>query len=398
MIIKTIVKGDNSSSDEEAARLAELARLREEIDSVDARLLEAYHERQRLVTAIAATKGDTKRPVRDPVREVEKLAAHPKEAPLLATLMRLSRASQYRLRYEAGARFPIGEEIAMAADALPPVHVVTTQGDLSSYGAAAARELFPEAQVMPLRTFVSACRQVVDDNAKVAVLPLENSSSGIVHEVYDLLTRHRLYIVGQVAMEIQHRLLALPGTRLGDIRRVISHPQALAQCSTIIQGMGWQIEESQNTAFAARRVAELGDKQVAALASADAGRDFGLVVLSDQVANVADNQTLFVAIARRPVIVPEASRVSLLLSLPHQSGALAELLATFADLNLNLSRIQSLPVPKRPWQYAFYIDIDVAARDEAMLEALYQLSLELPSLRFLGWYPVRTVLDWQQRN
>ncbi|MDI9498937.1 MAG: prephenate dehydratase domain-containing protein [Bacillota bacterium] len=398
MISDSNMKEDNSRGGEDATREAGLAPLREQIDAVDARLLEAYRERRQIVAAIATAKGEANRPVRDRAREVEKLHAHPEEAPLLRTLMRLSRAQQYHQRYESGARFPIGEEIATAAEALPPIHAVTTQGDLNSYGAAAARELFPEAQIMPLRTFVSACRQVVDDNVKVAVLPLENSSSGIVHEVYDLLTRHRLYIVGQVAMEIQHRLLGLPGTRLGDIRRVISHPQALAQCSTIIQGMGWQIEESQNTAFAARSVAERGDNQLAALASADAGRSHGLVVLSDEVANVADNQTLFVAVARRPVIVPEASRVSLLLSLPHQAGSLAELLATFADLNLNLSRIQSLPVPKRPWQYSFYIDIDVPARDEAMLEALYQLSLELPSLRFLGWYPVRTVLDWQQRD
>ncbi len=398
MITGKTVKGDDSRSEEEAARQAGLASLREQIDAVDARLLEAYRERRQIVTAIAAAKGETNRPVRDRAREVEKLHAHPEEAPLLRTLMRLSRGQQYQQRFESGVRFPVGEEIANAADSLPPIHAVTTQGDLSSYGAAAARELFPGAQIMPLRTFVSACRQVVDDNVKVAVLPLENSSSGIVHEVYDLLTRHRLYIVGQVAMEIQHRLLGLPGTRLGDIRRVISHPQALSQCSTIIQGMGWQIEESQNTAFAARTVAELGDSQVAALASEEAGRSYGLVVLSDEVANVAENQTLFVAVARRPVIVPEASRVSLLLSLPHQSGALAELLAVFADLDLNLSRIQSLPVPKRPWQYSFYIDIDVPARDEAMLKALYQLSLELPSLRFLGWYPVRTVLDWQQRG
>lgn len=373
---------------EATAEPRSLDQLRAAIDEVDARLLADFAARQALGDEIYRAKEADGLPVRNVAREVEKRRANPDYAPLLSALMRLSRERQYRRAYAAGADFPIGEEILSAPRTLPAVAAVATQGELSSYGAQAARLLFPDASILPVRSFYSAVRQVLDDNVPIAVLPLENSSSGTVHEVYELLTRHRLYIVAAVSVGIQHRLLGLPGAQLSDIRRVVSHPQALSQCSTIIQGMGWQVEESQNTAYAARHVAALQDPQVAALASEEAGLSHGLRVLSDEVANVEQNQTQFIALARRPVITDDATRLSLLLSLPHQSGTLAELLATLADLDLNLSRIQSLPVPRRPWEYAFYLDIEAPARDRAVLEALYQFSQELPSLRLLGWYAV----------
>lgn len=374
--------------------VASLDELRAEIAELDKRILDEVVRRQELTQAIYQKKHEAGLEVLDPKQEIAKLMKLRDEysednlaatRAVLETLMRMSREEQYRLTLNEAKIWEPGETIALAAAQMPAYKVVAVQGNAASYAGEAAEALFPQASLMPTRTFEAACRAVVEEMVDVCVLPLENSTAGTVDDVYALLDKHNLYIIATKSVEIQHCLAGLPGTRLGDVRTVLSHPQALAQCSTVIKGMGWKSEELLNTAFAAERVAHLQDRQVAAIASEAAALNNGLEVISRDINNAAKNQTRFIAVARKPVILDTANKLSLIVRLSHQAGSLAKMLAMFSDLELNLSKIQSLPVPEAPWQYSFYIDVETPKTAKA-LQALYQLAHEQSVLKFLGWY------------
>ncbi|MDD2214529.1 MAG: prephenate dehydratase domain-containing protein [Oscillospiraceae bacterium] len=375
-----------------------LEQLRDMLNELDQEILERAVRRWSLAEAIYQAKQAQGGSIQDMLQEQRKIdeltdKLEPRQADcrfmarsLLQTLMRTERSLQYQSALRHNPDWEPGGLIRRAANRLPEYKVVACQGSFGSYTSQAAAVLFPEATALPVHTFAETCRQVVDDNVPVAVLPLENSTAGTVGDVYHLLDQYKLYIIASNTQSIHHMLLAPEGSSLTKIRRVVSHPQALAQCSTIIKGMGWETEESGNTAFAAEHVALLNDPTVAAIASADAAAAYGLAVISNEITNNKDNQTRFIAVSRQPVITKDANRIALILSLPHQSGSLARLLNLFGEADLNLTKIQSLPVPQRPWEYRFYLDIAAPARDPQALAVLYQLSQEVPDLKFLGWF------------
>lgn len=373
----------------------ELNELRERISSIDDKLLELFKSRMQVARQIAKTKAGTDKPVYDPTREdvlLEWAGSHCEGADslraqnLMRTLMRLSRGAQYDLLRVQDTKYELGRIIGNALHTPPYVRTAVYQGPLSSYSSQACRLLFPEAEISSARTFADACDLVSEGAADIAVLPLENSTAGTVDDVYDLLISHHLSIHCSLSMPISHCLMAKPGTRLEEIREVISHPQALAQCSEAISRYGWQISESLNTAYAAGHVAASSKIGLAAIASAEAAAEHGLQILLDNIANAPHNQTRFIAVGRQLLISPDADRLSLVLRLPHQSGALASMLALFADRGINLSKIQSRPDPFQPWAYLFYLDADCLAGSEQALSALYQLSREMPYIKLLGWY------------
>jgi len=373
----------------------DLNELRERISSIDDKLLELFKSRMQVARQIAETKAGTDKPVYDPAREDELLewagsycegADSLRAQNLMRTLMRLSRGAQYDLLRVQDVKYELGRIIGNALHTPPYVRTAVYQGPLSSYSSQACRLLFPEAEISSARTFADACDLVSEGAADIAVLPLENSTAGTVDDVYDLLISHHLSIRCSLSMPISHCLMAKPGTRLEEIREVISHPQALAQCSEAISRYGWQISESLNTAYAAGHVAASSKIGLAAIASAEAAAEHGLQILLDNIANAPHNQTRFIAVGRQLLISPDADRLSLVLRLPHQSGALASMLALFADRGINLSKIQSRPDPFQPWAYLFYLDADCLAGSEQALSALYQLSREMPYIKLLGWY------------
>ncbi len=372
-----------------------LDEIRHEILRLDESIQAAVCRRQDLSKAVFKAKHKMGKAIYDPKQEIRKLISLKEQVPescftaakaVQETLMRLSREEQYRLALEETLNWEPGESIASAAKAMPDFKVVAVHGNRTSYAGEAARQLFPQAGLMPTNSFEAACCLVVEGVVEVCVLPLENSTAGTVDDVYALLEKHNLYIIATKSIEIKHSLMGLPGTSLADLRKVISHPQALAQCSTMIKSMGWKSEEISNTAFAAERVAHLGDRTVGAIASEKACVQYGLELISRDINNTARNQTRFVAVAGKPVISEEANRLSLIVRLSHQAGSLAKMLAVLSDLDLNLSKIQSLPIPEIPWEYSFYIDVD-SKPCPAALQALYQLRQEQSSLKFLGWYP-----------
>lgn len=374
----------------------DLGGIRERITALDAQLLELFEQRMGLADEVASIKLQTGGAVYAPQREREVIqnarAALPQALgqgaqALMKTLMRLSRERQYEALMRADTGWTLGKAVKAAQGAQAAAHTVAYQGAPGAYSQQAAQHLYPDAEHLAVRTFSGACRQVADGNVDAAVLPLENSTAGTVDQVYELLEKHALYIQSAVEVGIRHAVLGLPGAALSKVRRVISHPQALSQCSILIAGMGWEAIEAKNTAFAAQKVAQSGDPALAALASPEAADENGLAVLLPEASNTHCNQTRFIAVGRSLCIAPDADRVSLILKTANTTGSLNGALAVLADLGLNLAKLQSRPVPKQPWDYSFYVDVMAPPMDDAMLRALYQLEREA-QVRLLGWYPL----------
>ncbi len=373
-----------------------MAPLRQAIDRIDQEMIRLFAERMTVAQKIAAVKQESAAPVYVSWREKENIARAVLQLPagqksraasFMAGLMRLSRSVQYEDLLAARVDFATGDLLRSRQEAWLQAGRVVVQGSAGSYSEKAANELFPHSSLAYAESFAAACQQVKAKSADVAVLPLENSTAGTVDDVYDLLLANELYIWRSLSLPIRHCLLGLPGADLAEIKTVVSHPQALAQCRQAISSQGWQLEQAHNTAFAAQLVARRQDRTWAALGSEAAGQAAGLVVLSSDVTDSGLNQTRFIAVGNELVLTPDARRISLILSLPHTSGALAAALAVFADHELNLSKIQSRPDRDNPWAYLFYLDFECSrAQLDQALTALYQLYCEMPQLRLLGWY------------
>lgn len=373
----------------------DLTALRSAIEQTDRQILALFEQRMRIASQVGALKLASGRPVYDAVREAELVAGVTAEvAPehrqralnMMSCLMRQSRGVQYEMIARESDH--LIEPLTGHAQAQWPqdLHVLC-QGAEGAYSAEAARVLFPDHAFTMTETWADACEQVSDGRADVVVLPLENSSAGTVGDVYDLILRHDLKIWRSLRLPIRHVLMGNANAGRHTVHTVISHPQALAQCSDMIRAAGWKTRESLNTAYAARTVAESQDPGLAAIGSRAAADAWGLRIIDRDLSNQADNQTRFIAVGRDMVTTPDASQISLILRLPHQSGSLASTLAIFADRGLNLTRIQSRPDPDQPWAYMFYLDFTAARDDWAAVQAvLYQLESEMPLLRYLGWY------------
>ncbi len=375
--------------------MTDLDGLRGRLDGIDEQLIRLFRERMEVVDAVAETKTRSRAPVFDPHREQRMLAwgrtrvtesLGPSVDALLLTLTRLSRERQYEALFPLDFLWDLGRRIKAAPQSPPHAGRVVVQGSQGAYAAQAASALFPEAELLHAATWDAACLQVVSGDADLAVLPLENTTAGTVNEVYDLLLKHGLYVVRSATSSIRHCLVGLPGARAEDVRTVISHPQALSQCAGAIRRNGWTTRTSDNTAFAAAEVAAAKDPSLASLSSREAAAVHGLAVLSSDVSDTDCNQTRFVVVSSTLSISPDADRVGLVVKTPHQSGSLAGVLAVFADRGLNLAKIQSRPVPDRPWEYRFYVDFQSPPLSPRAMLALYQLEQELPFFRFLGWY------------
>jgi len=390
---------DLANPQEEPSERPDLGQLRQRINAIDSQILTLFAERMELARDVARAKAISGAAVFDPLRE-DQIAASARDTvkgadgiraeKLLRSLMRLSRGVQYDLLLPHDRNFGLGEQIASAHANMPAVSRIIHQGSAASYSGKACAILFPDQPVRSVQTFAEACLLVAKNEADVAVLPLENSTAGSVGDVYQLLQSHGLFIWRSYDLPVHHHLMAVPGATLEQIHTVISHPQALAQCSDFIHRHGWHTIESLNTAFAAAQIAREGDPSRAAIASLEAARTSRLQVLSDDISNSRENMTRFVVVGRELVITPTANRLSLVLKTPHASGSLAATLALFSDRNLNLSKIHSRANPAEPWSYLFDLDVDCPANDPQALATLYQLSREMSYLQLLGWYPAET--------
>ena len=273
---------------------------------------------------------------------------------------------------------------------------IAYQGEPGAFSEAAARRIAPDAHVIPCKSFEEVFAAVEGGPAGHGVLPIENSIGGSIHRNYDLLLSHELPIVAEVELPVVHQLLALPGASLAGLSRVYSHPQALAQCERFLRTLsGVEIVATYDTAGSAKMVADGKLEHAAAIASARAGELFGLVPLASSIQDFDDNITRFIVIGRRPVREAVPDKTTIVFSLPNEPGSLFKALSVFALRGVDLTKLESRPIPGRPWEYLFYADL-AAPRDElACARALAHLAEFAPTLRTLGSYASwKSHADW----
>jgi arogenate/prephenate dehydratase len=264
---------------------------------------------------------------------------------------------------------------------------IAYQGEPGAFSEAAARRIDPDAQLTPSKSFEEVFERVSADPATWGILPFENSIGGSIHRNYDLLLSHELPIVAEVELPVVHHLLALPGATLAGLRRVYSHPQGLAQCERFLRSLtNVDIIATYDTAGSAKMVADAGLKDAGAIASARAGEVFGLASLAARVQDFDDNITRFLVIGHRPIRDAVPDKTSIVFTLPNEPGSLFKALSVFALRGIDLTKLESRPIPGRPWEYLFYVDLGVARDEVSCARALAHLGEFAPMLKTLGSY------------
>ncbi|HEU5367799.1 MAG TPA: prephenate dehydratase [Ktedonobacterales bacterium] len=266
---------------------------------------------------------------------------------------------------------------------------VAFQGERGAYGEEAVVAYFG-AQVVPVpkKSFAEAFDAVVSRETDAGLLPIENSQAGSVHDVYDLLRSGQLFVNGEICRPVNHCLLCLPGQTLGQIKRVLSHPQALAQSDAYLRGLGVEVVAAYDTAGSAKLIREQELYGVAAVASARAAELYQLEILASGIQTVKDNYTRFIKVEREPGPAPSGqAKTMLMLATTHTPGALYHVLGEFAARDINLLKLESRPSREKPWEYVFYLDIEGAPQQEPVAQALAALKRKTTFLQVLGAFP-----------
>ena len=373
-----------------------LLELREKLDVIDEQIVDLYEKRMEICEQVGNIKIEAGRKVFDKQREKEKLAAVAANArddfnkkgitELFEQLMSMSRKLQYQLLTKKGA---LGRLPFIGVDSLDVEGArIVFQGTEGAYSQAAMEKYFGNVKnTFHVQTFRDAMEAIEEGSADFAVLPIENSSAGAVNEVYDLLMEFENYIVGEVFLPIDHTLAGLPGTKLSDIERVYSHPQALMQCAKFLdEHRDWQQISVANTAVAAKKVLEDQVPTKAAICSAYAAEYYGLEVLEEKINHNAKNTTRFIVVTNQKIFLKDATKISICLEGAHESGSLYHLLSHFIYNDLNMVKIESRPIEGRNWEYCFFIDFEGNMADGAVKNAIRGLREEARNLKILGNY------------
>lgn len=374
----------------------DLLELRKKIDIIDKEIVSLYESRMDISRQVAEYKIETGKKVFDRVREEEKLSTlkglthnefnrHGIQE-LFEQIMSMSRKLQYQMLTEKGVsgKLPfIGVEELDTKKAR-----VVFQGAEGAYSQAAMMQYFGEQiNSFHVDTFRDAMSAIDEGSADFAVLPIENSTAGMVSEIFDLLVEFENYIVGEQIIKIEHCLLGLPGTKPEEIRTVYSHPQSLMQSARFLnEHPRWQQISMKNNAFAAQKVVADGDRTQVAIASEHAAKIYGLEVLLKGVNQSSSNSTRFIIVTNQKIFKKDAKKVSICFEVPHESGSLYHMLSHFIYNNLNMNKIESRPIEDRNWEYRFFIDFDGNLADSSVKNALRGLRDEARNMKILGNY------------
>jgi arogenate/prephenate dehydratase len=265
---------------------------------------------------------------------------------------------------------------------------IAYQGEPGAFSEAASRQVNADAELFPCKSFEDVFAAVDSGRVDYGVLPIENSIGGSIHRNFDLLLEHELPIVGEVEVPVVHHLLALPGRTLADVRRIYSHPQALAQCDRFLRTLtGVEIIATYDTAGSAKMIADGRLEDAAAIASARAAEVFGLEPIRSSIQDYDNNTTRFLVVGRSPLSDARPDKTSIVFTLSNEPGALFKALAAIALRGIDLTKLESRPIPGRKWEYLFYVDLSAARDDLACARALAHLGEFAPMVRVLGSYP-----------
>lgn len=378
--------------------MMDLQELRQQINEIDAELVPLFLKRMGVSLEVAKYKQAHNKPVLDKTREREllkKVSEMTDDADLslytrllYSEIMGLSRSYQHKYFDDGGTR--LSSQIRKTAKQcatrdLPESAVVACQGVEGAYSSLACERLFKHPDIMFFKDWEGVFSAVQQGLCKYGILPIENSTAGSVNHVYDLMNQYNFYIVKSVRLKVDHSLLAKKGVQLSEIKEIFSHEQAIQQCSKFLAGLdGVKVTVCENTAAAAKRVAESDRCDIAAIASKDCKELYGLSCLSESVQNSGNNYTRFICIGKDLEIFAGANKTSLMLTLPHRPGALYDVLSGFYALDINLLKLESRPKPNSDFEFMFYFDVEASVYSESFLRMIAELENTAEQFCYLG--------------
>ena len=375
----------------------EMETLRGEIDQIDQKMVELFKERMAVSAKMAGYKQAHHLPTLDAGRERALLGKVAEQAgeelgdyaqSMYRTILSASRSYQNsKLGLNSQTYGHIRQALEQTPDLFPQRAIVACQGIEGAYSQIACDSIFKSPTILYFDTFEHVFKAVESGMCQYGILPIENSTAGSVNAIYDLMTRHNFSIVRSARLKVSHNLLAKHGAKLEDIREVYSHEQAISQCAGYLAGLkDVKVTVVENTAVAARMVAQSERTDVAALSSRFCGEEYGLNLLAANIQDQDNNYTRFICISKNLEIYPGADRTSLMMTLPHKPGSLYHVLSKFYALGINLRKLESRPLPDREFEFMFYFDLECSVYAPEIARLFQDLEAESEQFRYLGTY------------
>ena len=373
----------------------ELSELRSQIDSIDDELVELFCRRMKVAEQIADYKQENKMSIFVPAREREKLRDVSEKAGsdmsnytrvLYSMIFELSRSHQSKHNLVSGELHQkILHSIENTPKLFPQAPMVACQGVEGAYSQIACEKIFKSPMIMYFKSFESVFTAIDQGLCQYGILPIENSTAGSVKKVYDLMIQHDFSIVRTFRMKVDHNLLAKTGTKLEDIKVIYSHEQALNQCSEFLSKLkGVQIIPVENTAVAAQMAS--GEDGAAAVSSRSCAELYNLAILASSVQDKGNNHTRFICISKNLEIYPGADKTSIMMVLPHRPGSLYRMMARLFTLGINVTKLESRPIPDREFEFMFYFDLETSIYSEEFVQMICELDDLCEEFKYLGSY------------
>ena len=375
----------------------DIKELRGQIDRIDDELVRLFGQRMDVAAQIADYKKENNLPIFVPAREREKLAdVAEKAGPEMANYTRVLYSMLFELsRSYQGKRndtvSPLYKTITQAIESTPQLFpqtaMVACQGVEGAYSQIACEKIFRNPFILYFKNFESIFTAIEQGMCQYGILPIENSTAGSVNKVYDLMIRHQFSIVRTFRMKVDHNLLVNPGTKLEDIKEIYSHEQAISQCAGFLQNLtGVTVIPVANTAIAAEMVSKSGRNDVAALSSRNCAELYGLMCLASSVQDQGNNHTRFICISKNLEVYPGADKTSIMMILNHTPGALYKVLARLYTLGINVTKLESRPLPDREFEFMFYFDLETSIYSEEFVQLMCELDDLCEEFKYLGSY------------
>ncbi len=373
----------------------ELNEIRSKIDKIDDDILELFLQRMNLSKEVALSKKQTGKAVNDTSREdsivyrlstktPEELKFYLKE--VYSAMFAVSKSYQSTLINKTSKSVEKIEQALLNKQKFPVSATVACQGVEGANSGTAAKKIFPICNVSYFKNFEGVFTAVDKGFCEFGVLPIENSTAGSVLEVYDLMNKYSFYITRSVRVKINHVLAVVPGAERSQIKKVISHAQAISQCAEYIKTNKFEAEAVENTAVSAKAVAEKGDVTVASICSKECAEIYGLKILEENIEDNKNNYTRFIVISKNLSVYDGNDRISVITSAPHESGSLSKLLARFSALGLSLTKIESRPILGSDFEFLFYFDFEGDVQDKGVINLIAEMELSSMLFTFLGSY------------
>ena len=373
----------------------DITELRSEIDKIDDELLRLFCARMELSAQVADYKRERGLPIYVPAREREILQNVAQKAgtelsdyarSLYSTIFELSRGYQAKRN---GKETTLFREITAAIENTPKLFprsaMVACQGVEGEYSQLACEKIFQSPMILYFKNFEGVFSAIEKGMCRYGVLPIENSTAGSVNQVYDLMIQHNFSIVRTFRLKVDHNLLVNPGTKLEDIREIYSHQQAISQCAGFLAKLpNVNVMAVENTAVAAEMVASSGRKDVAALSSRSCAQLYGLENIAPSIQDKGNNRTRFICISKNLEIYPGADKTSIMMILPHKPGALYRVLARIYTLGINVTKLESRPLPDREFEFMFYFDLETSIYSEEFVQLMCELDDFCEEFKYLG--------------